>query len=150
VHLAVAVGSECTWVRWHDAAVDPDADPIAPGPTEQDVTAIDARRKELHVAWFLGYRTGDVDTYLDEVVKAMRSRIRENEGLRAGSPVPLSQPGRERVTPFDVQGREFETARFLGGYRMRDIDEYLDNVTDMLTRLEAENEALRGSSDRRR
>ena len=43
-----------------------------PGPTEQDVTAIDARRKELHVAWFLGYRTGDVDTYLDEVVEARK------------------------------------------------------------------------------
>jgi DivIVA domain-containing protein len=150
VHLAVVVGSECTWVRWDDAAMDPDADPIAPGPTEQDVTAIDARRKELHVAWFLGYRTGDVDTYLDEVVKAMRSRIRENERLRAGSPVPLSRRGTELVTPLDVQGREFEIARFLGGYRMRDIDEYLDDVTDMLTRLDAEKEALQGSSDRRR
>ena len=125
-------------------------DPIAPGPTEQDVTAIDARRKELHVAWFLGYRTGDVDTYLDVVVEAMRSRIRENEGLRAGSPVPLSLPDGERVTPFDIQGREFGVARFLGGYKMREIDEYLDDVTDMLTRLDAENEALRGSSDRRR
>jgi DivIVA domain-containing protein len=125
-------------------------DPIALGPTEQDVTAIDARRKELHVAWFLGYRTGDVDTYLDEVVKAMRSRIRENEGLRAGSRVALSRPDGERVTPFDIQGREFGVARFLGGYRMREIDEYLDDVTDMLTRLDAENEALRGSSDRRR
>ena len=127
-----------------------DPDPIAPGPTEHDVTAIDARRKELHVAWFLGYRTGDVDTYLDELVKAMRLRIQENEGLRAGLPVPLSRPGRERVTPFDVQGREFESARFLGGYRMREIDDYLDDVTDMLTRLDAENEALRDSSDRRR
>jgi cell division septum initiation protein DivIVA len=38
----------------------------------------------------------------------------------------------------------------LGGYKMREIDEYLDDVTDMLTRLDAENEALRGSSDRRR
>jgi DivIVA domain-containing protein len=54
------------------------------------------------------------------------------------------------VTPLDVQGREFEIARFLGGYRMRDIDEYLDDVTDMLTRLDAEKEALQGSSDRRR
>ena len=121
-----------------------------PGLTEQDVTAIDARRKELHVAWFLGYRKGDVDPYLDEVVEAMRSRIRENEGLRAGSPVPLPRPDEERVTPLDVQGREFEIARFLGGYRMREIDEYLDDVTDMLARLDAENEALRGSSDLRR
>ncbi len=121
-----------------------------PGLSEQDVTAIDARRKGLHVAWFLGYRKGDVDPYLDEVVEAMRSRIRENEGLRAGSPVPLPRPDEERVTPFDVQGREFEIARFLGGYRMREIDEYLDDVTDMLARLDAENEALRGSSDLRR
>lgn len=121
-----------------------------PGLSEQDVTAIDARRKELHVAWFLGYRKGDVDPYLDEVVEAMRSRIRENEGLRAGSPVPLPRPDEERVTPLDVQGREFEIARFLGGYRMREIDEYLDDVTDMLARLDAENEVLRGSSDLRR
>ena len=48
-----------------------------PGLTEQDVTAIDARRRELHVAWFVGYRKGDVDPYLDEVLEAMRSRIRE-------------------------------------------------------------------------
>jgi DivIVA domain-containing protein len=121
-----------------------------PGLSEQDVTAIDARRKELHVAWFLGYRKGDVDPYLDEVVEAMRSRIRENEGLRAGSPVPFPRPDEERVTPLDVQGREFEIAHFLGGYRMREIDEYLDDVTDMLARLDAENEALRGSSDLRR
>jgi DivIVA domain-containing protein len=121
-----------------------------PGLTEQDVTAIDARRRELHVAWFVGYRKGDVDPYLDEVLEAMRSRIRENEGLRAGSPVPVSRPEGERVTPFDVQAREFGTARFLGGYRMREIDQYLDDVTDMLARLDAENEALRGSSDRRR
>jgi DivIVA domain-containing protein len=121
-----------------------------PGLTEQEVTAIDARRRELHVAWFVGYRKGDVDPYLDEVLEAMRSRIRENEGLRAGTPVPASRTDAERVTPFDIQAREFGTARFLGGYRMREIDEYLDDVTDMLARLDAENEALRGSSDRRR
>lgn len=121
-----------------------------PGLTEQDVTDIDARRREFHVAWFVGYRKGDVDPYLDEVLEAMRSRIRENEGLRAGTPVPASQTDGGRVTPFDVQAREFGTARFLGGYRMREIDEYLDDVTDMLARLDAENEALRGSSDRRR
>ena len=121
-----------------------------PGLTEQDVTDIDARRREFHVAWFVGYRKGDVDPYLDEVLEAMRSRIRENEGLRAGTPVLASQTDGERVTPFDVQAREFGTARFLGGYQMREIDEYLDDVTDMLARLDAENEALRGSSERRR
>src|SRR5688500_19512810 len=94
--------------------------------SEQDVTAIDVRRRELHVAWCVGYRKGDVDPFVDEVVEAMRSRIRENEGLRTGSPVPVSRPDGERVTPFDVQGREFGVARFLGGYRMREIDEYLD------------------------
>jgi DivIVA domain-containing protein len=120
------------------------------GPTEQDVRAIDARRKELPAAWFLGYLKSDVDTCLDEVTEAMRSRIRENEGLRAGSPVPLPRPDTERVTPFYVQEKEFQVARFGRGYKMRDVDEYLDDVTDMLSRLDAENEALRGSSDRRR
>lgn len=121
-----------------------------PGLSEQDVTAIDARRRELHVAWFVGYRKGDVDPYLDEVLEAMRSRIQENAGLRAGMTVPRAPRDTERVTPLNVQAKEFGIARFLGGYVMREIDEYLDDVTDMLARLDAENEALRRSSDRRR
>jgi DivIVA domain-containing protein len=47
------------------------------------------------------------------------------------------------VAPLNVQAKEFGIARFGRGYKMRDVDDYLDDVTDMLSRLEAENEALR-------
>lgn len=113
------------------------------GPTELDIRGIDARRRDFHAAWFQGYRQNDVDTYLDEVVEAMRARIQENAGLRAGMTVPRAPRDTERVTPLNVQGKEFGIARFGRGYKMRDVDDYLDDVTDMLSRLEAENEALR-------
>lgn len=48
-----------------------------------------------------------------------------------------------RITPTDVQQKEFRVARFGGGYRMREVDEFLDQVTDALTALIAENDDLR-------
>jgi DivIVA domain-containing protein len=49
----------------------------------------------------------------------------------------------ERITPLDVQQKEFRVARFGAGYRMREVDEFLDQVTDVLSSLTAENERLR-------
>jgi DivIVA domain-containing protein len=46
------------------------------------------------------------------------------------------------VGPMDVQQKEFHVSRF-GGYRMRDVDEFLDEITTSLTTLLAENERLR-------
>jgi DivIVA domain-containing protein len=54
-----------------------------------------------------------------------------------------------RITPLEVQQKEFQVARFGAGYRMREVDEFLDQVTDALTALVAENERLlRASGDR--
>ena len=54
-----------------------------------------------------------------------------------------------RITPQDVQQKEFRVARFGAGYRMREVDEFLDQVTDAMSALVAENERLRrGSADR--
>jgi DivIVA domain-containing protein len=47
-----------------------------------------------------------------------------------------------RIAPMDVQQKEFGVARFGGGYRMREVDEFLDQVTDALSALIAENERL--------
>lgn len=47
------------------------------------------------------------------------------------------------LTPADVQQKQFRTARMGGGYRMREVDEFLDQVTDTLTSLLSENERLR-------
>jgi DivIVA domain-containing protein len=53
-----------------------------------------------------------------------------------------------RITPTDIQQKEFQVARFGAGYRMREVDEFLDQVTDALSALVAENERLlRGSGD---
>lgn len=48
-----------------------------------------------------------------------------------------------RITPAQVQEKQFRTARLGGGYRMREVDEFLDRVTDALSSLVAENERLR-------
>jgi DivIVA domain-containing protein len=47
-----------------------------------------------------------------------------------------------RITPQDVQQKEFRVARFGAGYRMREVDEFLDQVTDAMSALVAENERL--------
>lgn len=57
-----------------------------------------------------------------------------NEGFTSG-PSP-------RVAPADVQNKEFRVSRF-GGYKMRDVDEFLDEVTVSLSSLVAENDRLR-------
>ena len=47
-----------------------------------------------------------------------------------------------RITPADIQQKEFQVARFGAGYRMREVDEFLDQVTDAVSALIAENERL--------
>jgi DivIVA domain-containing protein len=51
-----------------------------------------------------------------------------------------------RITPQDVQQKEFRVARFGAGYRMREVDEFLDQVTDAMSALVAETERLRQGS----
>jgi DivIVA domain-containing protein len=128
-------------------------DPSPPALTQLDIRDLDVRRKGLPSTTFgLGYRVADVDAFLDEGIGAIRSLLEENEVLRAGvSPEHLwygKADARRRLTPLDVQAREFEVARFGNGYKMRPVDEILDDVTDMLAQLEAENDALRAGRPR--
>src|SRR5688500_11618408 len=55
-------------------------------------------------------------------------------------------PAGGRVSPLDVQQKEFRVTRVGVGYRMREVDEFLDRVTDTLSALIAENDQLRASS----
>jgi len=67
----------------------------------------------------------------------------------SGGTSEWSSPPTGRITPLEVQQKEFQVARFGAGYRMREVDEFLDQVTDALTALVAENERLvRASGDR--
>ena len=57
-----------------------------------------------------------------------------------------SQPeAKQPVTPMRIQQKEFRVSRF-GGYKMRDVDEFLDEVTDALSDLMAEAQMLRSRS----
>lgn len=49
------------------------------------------------------------------------------------------------VTPEEIQHQEFGVSRF-GGYRMRDVDEFLDRLTASTQALQAENERLRSGA----
>src|SRR4051812_33832447 len=46
------------------------------------------------------------------------------------------------ITPAEIQKQEFGVSRF-GGYRMRDVDEFLDRLTSSTEALLAENDRLR-------
>lgn len=46
-----------------------------------------------------------------------------------------------RLSPHDIQNKEFRVSR-MGGYRMRDVDEFLDEITESMAVLIAENERL--------
>lgn len=48
----------------------------------------------------------------------------------------------QRIMPADIQRQEFGVSRF-GGYRMRDVDEFLDRLTESTEILLAENDRLR-------
>jgi DivIVA domain-containing protein len=57
----------------------------------------------------------------------------------SGMPAPAA------VTPAEIQQKEFSVSRF-GGYRMRDVDEFLDQITSSMTKLSEENERLRSGA----
>lgn len=54
-------------------------------------------------------------------------------------------PASTVITPADIQSKEFNVSRF-GGYRMRDVDEFLDHITVSMTKLTEENERLRSAT----
>jgi DivIVA domain-containing protein len=54
-------------------------------------------------------------------------------------------PAPRMVSAADIQAKEFGVSRF-GGYRMRDVDEFLDELTASVTKLTEENERLRAGA----
>ncbi len=67
----------------------------------------------------------------------MRKKKDRPEGSFA-EPQPVT-----RLGPLDVQQKEFGVMRVGGGYRMRDVDEFLDEITNSMTALVEENRRLR-------
>ncbi len=63
----------------------------------------------------------------------------------SAAPVAPATPA-GRMTPAEVQEKEFHVTRVGSGYRMREVDEFLDQVTDTLSALIAENDRLRGTA----
>lgn len=58
----------------------------------------------------------------------------------AKGPAPAGTP--RQVTPLEIQQKEFAVSRF-GGYRMKDVDEFLDELTESTSAMLAENDRLR-------
>jgi DivIVA domain-containing protein len=74
----------------------------------------------------------------------VRRRKREDEGpTPEASPTPDPTPLAEarRITPIDIQQKEFRVA--MRGYHEGDVDRFLDEVTEEMARLYAENKRLR-------
>jgi DivIVA domain-containing protein len=70
---------------------------------------------------------------------------RQRDGVAEGFTDADSAPGAPMtITPLEIQQKEFGVSRF-GGYKMRDVDVFLDQLTDVVTTLMAENERIRGS-----
>jgi DivIVA domain-containing protein len=67
----------------------------------------------------------------------MRKRNEQPEDTFAEAAAP------SRLTPMDVQQKEFGVTRVGGGYRMRDVDQFLDELTNSMTALVEENRRLK-------
>lgn len=57
---------------------------------------------------------------------------------------PAPSAASQMLTPLDIQQKEFRVAT--RGYKMRDVDEFLDQLTDAMSSVLAENERLRAGS----
>src|SRR5262245_43686413 len=64
---------------------------------------------------------------------------------RKQQPPPEVGGGPKRITPGDIQAKEFRVT--LHGYHEQDVDRFLDEVTEEVARLHAENRALREELD---
>jgi DivIVA domain-containing protein len=67
-----------------------------------------------------------------------KSRTAGDAAFEAAAP----PTAKTRLGPLDVQQKEFRVSRF-GGYKMRDVDEFLDAITDSMSAAAAENDHLR-------
>lgn len=95
----------------------------------------------------MGYLIEDVDRFVGRAIAALRRLVEENRALRSGlDPAGLWPAGaRELPGPLDVQAAQFRARRLGGSYRMRPVDELLDDITDALNALVAQNEELRAN-----
>jgi DivIVA domain-containing protein len=119
--------------------------------TELDIRSIERRGKELPIARHgRGYRIDQVNAFIAKAASSLRARLAENDGFRAGASPGNDGDGGTWVisprTPAEVDEQRFEIGRSGAGYRMREVDELLDEVTYQLTQLEAENDMLRARS----
>lgn len=74
----------------------------------------------------------------------MRTKKKERDEAQETAPetaTPTAAPEPKRLTPVDVQQKEFRLA--VRGYNEREVDEFLDLVTEEMARLYAENTRLR-------
>jgi DivIVA domain-containing protein len=66
------------------------------------------------------------------------ARKKQNKG-NPEEPAAVAEP--QRITPVGVQQKEFRVA--MRGYHEREVDQFLDDVTEEMARLHAENKRLR-------
>jgi DivIVA domain-containing protein len=80
----------------------------------------------------------------------MRTKKKErDEAHEQTPPMPAAAttPEPKRLTPVDVQQKEFRLA--VRGYNEREVDKFLDEVTEEMARLYAENTRLRAEVESR-
>jgi DivIVA domain-containing protein len=68
---------------------------------------------------------------------------KKRDGTEMSETEQASQAPQERVTPLDIQEKVFRSQPGLRGYNEREVDEFLDRVTEELARVHAENQRLR-------
>src|SRR5580765_324923 len=68
----------------------------------------------------------------------MRKRKDDNDVSESASAAPQG-----RLTPMDIQEKVFKSQPGLHGYNEREVDEFLDRITEELARVHAENQRLR-------
>jgi DivIVA domain-containing protein len=71
--------------------------------------------------------------------------MRKKQKVEESTGPPASAPEAKRVTPVDIQQKEFRVV--MRGYSERDVDQFLDDVTEEVARLYAENRRLREETE---
>jgi DivIVA domain-containing protein len=75
------------------------------------------------------------------VARKRKRKERETEASFSEAPVAAADDGRQRLTPVEVQEKVFRLA--FRGYSERDVDEFLDRITEDLAALHEENKRMR-------
>jgi DivIVA domain-containing protein len=70
---------------------------------------------------------------------------KKKEEAAAPPPVNVEPAAGTPLTPRDIQEKVFKTQAGLRGYNEREVDEFLDRITEDFARLHAENQRLRAA-----